>query len=74
MAESDPTPPRGAAIAGRGVEIIGWVLVAVAVGLIVLQVVEASASIPGVVLALLVAVAGGATVATGRTIERSREQ
>lgn len=74
MAESDPVPPRGAAIAGRVVEIIGWVLVAVAVGLIVLQVVEASVSIPGIVLALFVAVAGGATVATGRSIERSREQ
>ena len=74
MAESDPAPPRGAAIGGRVVEIIGWVIVALAVGLVVLQVVQGSVSIAGIVLALFVAVAGGATVGIGRAIERSRER
>jgi hypothetical protein len=75
MAEpADPAPPRAAAIGGRVVEIIGWVIVALATGLIVLQVVETSLSISGVVLALFVAVAGGATVGIGRAIERSRQQ
>jgi len=74
MAELDPAPPRGAAIGGRIVEIIGWVIVALAAGLVVLQVVQGSVSIAGIVLALFVAVAGGATVAMGRAIERSRER
>ena len=74
MAESDPAPPRGAAIAGRVVEITGWLIVAFAAGLIVLQVIEGSLSISGIVLVLFVAVAGGATVGVGRAIERSREQ
>jgi len=56
------------------VEILGWVIVALAAGLVVLQVVGASVSIPGIVLAVFVAVAGGATVGTGRAIERSREK
>jgi hypothetical protein len=74
MAEFDPAPPRGAAMGGRVVEVIGWVIVALAAGLIVLQVVQASVSIGGVVLALFVAVAGGATVGMGRAIVRSRER
>jgi hypothetical protein len=74
MSGSDPVPPRGAAIGGRVVEIVGWVIVALAAGLVVLQVVQASVSIPGIVLALFVAVAGGATVGIGRAIERSRER
>ena len=74
MAESDPAPPRGAAIGGRVVEVIGWLIVALAAGLIVLQAVQRSVSIPGIVLALFVAVAGGATVGMGRAIERSRER
>ena len=74
MAESGPAPPRGAAAAGRIVEVLGWVIVALAVGLVVVQVVGASVSIPGIVLAVFVAVAGGATVGTGRAIERSREK
>jgi hypothetical protein len=74
MAESDPTPTRTAAIGGRVVEIIGWIIVALAAGLIVVQVVFGSVSIAGIVLALFVAVAGGATVGVGRAIERSRER
>ena len=74
MAERDPAPPRGAAIGGRVVEIIGWVIVALSVGLVVYQVAQGSVSIAGVVLALFVAVSGGATVGMGRTIERSRER
>jgi hypothetical protein len=74
MAESDPAPPRGAAIGGRAVEIIGWVIVALSVGLVVYQVTQGSVSIAGIALALLVAVAGGATVAMGRAIVRSRER
>jgi hypothetical protein len=71
---ADPIPPRGAAIGGRFVEVIGWIIVALAVGLIVLQIVQSSVSIAGVVLALFVAVAGGAAVGMGRTIERSRQR
>ena len=74
MSESDPAPPRGAAIGGRVVEIVGWVIVAVAAGTVVLQVTKGSVSIAGIVLALFVAVAGGATVAIGRAVERSRER
>ena len=69
-----PSAPRSAAIGGRLIEIIGWVIVALAAGLIALQIVQGSVSIAGVVLALFVAVAGGATVGTGRTIERSRQR
>ena len=72
MAEPDPAPPRGAAIGGRVVEVIGGMIVALAAGLVVLQVVQGSVSIAGIVLALFVAVAGGATVGMGRAIERSR--
>lgn len=74
MTESDPTPPRGAAIGGRVVEVIGWVIVALAAGLVVLQLVRGWVSIAGIVLALFVAVAGGATIGMGRAIERSRER
>jgi hypothetical protein len=74
MAESDPTPPRGAAIGGRVVEVLGWLIVAFAAGLIVLQLVQGSVSIAGIVLALFVAVAGVATVGMGRSIARSRER
>jgi len=72
MAQPDPTPPRAAAIGGRVLEMFGWVIVALAAGLIVLQVIQASVSIAGIVLALFVAVAGGATVSVGRAVERSR--
>lgn len=71
---ADPAPPRGAALGGRLIEIIGWLIVALAAGMIVLQVVWGSASIAGVVLALLVAVTGGATVGIGRAVERSRQR
>ena len=74
MAEPDPAAPRGAAIGGRVVEIIGWVIVALSVGLVVYQVAQGAVSIAGIVLALFVAVAGGATVGMGRAIERSRER
>jgi hypothetical protein len=74
MSGSDPAPPRGAAIGGRIVEIVGWLIIAVAAGTIVLQVTKGSLSIAGVVLALFVAVAGGATVGIGRAVERSRER
>jgi hypothetical protein len=74
MSGSDPTPPRGAAIGGWAVEILGWVIIAVAAGTVVLQVTKGSLSIAGVVLALFVAAAGGATVAIGRAVERSRER
>ena len=74
MTEPDPVPPRGAAIGGRVVEIIGWMIVALAAGLVVFQVVQGSLSIAGIVLALFLAVAGGATVGMGRAIERSRER
>ena len=74
MPELGPASPRGAAIGGRVVEIIGWVIVALAAGLVVFQVVQGSVSIAGIVLALFVAVAGGATVGMGRAIERSRER
>jgi hypothetical protein len=56
------------------IELIGWVIVLLAVGLVVLQIVERSVSIAGIVLAVLVGVAGGATVGTGRAIERSRRR
>ena len=72
MADFDPAPPRAATIGGRLVEIIGWLIVAVAAASIVVQVATGSSSIAGIVLALFVAVAGGATVGVGRTIERSR--
>jgi hypothetical protein len=74
MPESQPARPRAAALGGRFVELIGWVIVLLAAGLVVLQIVERSVSIAGLVLALFVAVAGGATVGTGRTIERSRRR
>jgi hypothetical protein len=74
MSGSDPAPPRGAAIGGRVVEILGWVIIVVAAGTVVLQVTKGSLSIAGVVLALFVAVAGGATVGIGRAVERSRER
>lgn len=67
-----PAAPRGATIGGRVVEIMGWVIVALALGLIVFQIVQKSVSIAGIVLALFVAAAGGAAVSTGRAIERSR--
>lgn len=67
-----PAAPRGAAVGGRVVEFLGWAIVALAVGLIVFQVVQKSVSIAGVVLALFVAAAGGAAISTGRAIERSR--
>jgi hypothetical protein len=72
--DTRPSAPRSAAVGGRVIEILGWGIVALAVGLIVLQVVQGSVSIAGIVLALFVAVAGGATVGTGRTIERSRQR
>jgi len=56
------------------VEVIGWIIVVLAAGLIVVQIVQRSVSIAGIVLALFVAVAGGATVGVGRTIERSRQR
>ena len=74
MAEPGPRPTRAATIGGRLVESSGWIIVVLSVGLIVIQVVQGSISIAGVVLALFVAVAGGATVGTGRTIERSRRR
>ena len=74
LSGSDPAPPRGDVIGGRIVEIVGWVIIAVAAGTVVLQVTKGSLSIAGVVLALFVAVAGGATVGIGRAVERSRER
>jgi len=74
MAESDPAPTRTATLGGRFVEVIGWIIVVLAAGLIVVQIVQRSVSIAGIVLALFVAVAGGATVGVGRTIERSRQR
>jgi hypothetical protein len=74
MSGSDPVPPRGAAIGGRVVEIVGWVIVALAAGTVVLQVTKGSVSIAGIVLALFVAITGAAAVAIGRAVEQSRER
>jgi hypothetical protein len=72
MADFDPAPPRAAAIGGRLIEIIGWLIVTTAAAAIVVQVVTGSTSIAGIALALFVAVAGVAAVGVGRTVERSR--
>lgn len=73
MPEFDPAPSRAASIGGRLIEILGWGIVALSAAAIVLQVVAGSWSIAGIVLALFVAVAGGATVGVGRAVERSRQ-
>jgi hypothetical protein len=70
--DRDPVPPRTSTVGGRFVEVIGWLIVALAVGLVILQIVQGTLSIAGVVLALFLAVAGVATVGTGRSITRSR--
>ena len=67
-----PVRPRAATVGGRLVEVIGWLIVALAAGLVILQIVQGTVAIAGVVLALFVAVAGGATVGIGRSITRSR--
>jgi hypothetical protein len=74
MPEFDPAPSRAASIGGRLIEILGWGIVALSAAAIVLQVVAGSWSIAGIVLALFVAVAGGATVGVGRAVERSRQR
>jgi hypothetical protein len=74
MPEFDPAPSRAASIGGRLIEILGWIIVALSAAAIVLQVVAGSWSIAGIVLALFVAVAGGATVGVGRAVERSRQR
>ncbi|HKY57552.1 MAG TPA: hypothetical protein VJL80_05900 [Aeromicrobium sp.] len=74
MPEFDPAPSRAATIGGRLIEILGWIIVALSAAAIVLQVVAGSWSIAGIVLALFVAVAGGATVGVGRAVERSRQR
>ena len=68
----EPAPLRAAAVGGRIIEIIGWLVVALAAGMIVLQAATGSVSVAGVVLALFVAIAGGAAVGIGRAVERSR--
>ncbi len=65
---------RAAAIGGRLVEVIGWIVVVLSAGLIVTQVVMGSVSIAGIVLSLFVAVAGVPIVSIGRAVERSPER
>jgi len=74
MPESGPAPTRAATIGGRLVEVIGWLVVVLAAGLVVTQVVSGSVTIAGIVLAVFVAVAGGAILSIGRAVGRSRER
>lgn len=73
MADNEPVHPRGATLGGRLVEVIGWLVIAAGVGLVIVQIVQGSLSLAGIVLALFVVVAGAAVTSIGRSISRSRE-
>lgn len=74
MSANDPIRPRGASIGGRVLVVIGGLLVALGVGLVVLQVVAGTLNAGGIVLALFVSAAGAAPIAIGRGIAQSRER
>lgn len=74
MSDSDPIRPRGASVSGLALVVLGWLLIALGLGLVVLQVVMGSVTAAGIVLALFVSAAGIAPIAIGRGIAQSRER
>ncbi|HUQ00661.1 MAG TPA: hypothetical protein VM093_09400 [Aeromicrobium sp.] len=73
MSDNDPVRPRGASAGGLALVVLGWLLVALGVGLVVLQVVMGTLTAGGVVLSLFVMAAGAAPIAVGRGVAQSRE-
>jgi hypothetical protein len=74
MSDNEPIHPRGASLGGRAVVILGWLIVVLGPALVVAQVVIDTFSVSGVVLAVLVTVAGIVLIAVGQAVERSRER
>jgi hypothetical protein len=74
MSINDPHPPRGASLGGLALVALGWLLIALGIGLVVFQIVAGSLTPAGVVLALFISAAGAAPIAVGRGIEHSRER
>ena len=67
-----PPPPQGARGIGRAIAALGWLLFAVAIGLVVLMAVLGSVRPGGVVLAILVACSGLVALMLGNGIAHSR--
>lgn len=72
MSDKAPPPPQGARGIGRAIGVLGWLLFAVAVGIIVLMAVLGSIRAGGVVLAILVAGSGLVALMLGSNIAHSR--
>lgn len=69
---TQPTPPRGAVTGGRVIMAIGWLLIAGAVGMVILMVATKALAVGGVVVAGFVAAFGWIAIALGRNVEHSR--
>jgi hypothetical protein len=72
MSDNPPPPPQGARGIGRAIALLGWLLFAVAIGIIVLMAVLGSIRAGGVVLAILVAGSGLVALMLGSNIAHSR--
>ena len=74
MSDNDPIRPRGASASGLALVVLGWLLIALGVGLVAMQAIMGNVTIGGVVLALFVIATGAAPIAVGRGIAQSRER
>ncbi|MFL6090347.1 MAG: hypothetical protein ACJ71Z_09430 [Aeromicrobium sp.] len=73
MSDNGPPRPRGAWVGGHIVVGLGWLICALAVGLVILEIALDTLSVAGVVLAVFVVAVGGTGIAVGRGMERARE-
>lgn len=72
MSDNKPTPPKGAQAVGMILLASSALFFAAAVGLVVLMIVQGSVRPAGIVLALVLAGCGGAGIAVGQALRKSR--
>ena len=72
MSDNEPVPPKGAHLIGRAIVMLGWLLFAAAAGLIAVMIYWGSLNGGGIILAVLIAICGGAALALGHNVENSR--
>lgn len=72
MSDSDPVHPRGAWLIGHALVGVGWLIIALAFGIVVLEIALHAVRATGIVAAIILAFAGGTALAVGHGIQRSR--
>jgi hypothetical protein len=73
MSDNEPTPPKGAVLAGRTIMGLGWLMFIAAAALAVFVIGWGTQKAGGLILALLIVGCGGVSVALGRSIQNSRQ-